>query len=123
MSNKPRIFVAFAMEDESIRDLFVGQARNENSPFEFTDLSVKERYESGWKSKVQTRIRGCQGVIAIISKNSQTSKGQKWEIECAKYEGIPIRGLWAYQDDHTRIPGIIILNWKWETINNWMENL
>jgi len=41
MANK-RIFISFAIEDKELRTFLVGQARNENSPFEFTDMSVKE---------------------------------------------------------------------------------
>ena len=39
---KKRIFISFAIEDEQLRDLLVGQARNDNSPFEFIDMSVKK---------------------------------------------------------------------------------
>ena len=42
--------------------------------------------------KVRTRIRRSDGVIVLVSKNSLTSSGQKWEIQCAKDEGKPIRG-------------------------------
>ena len=45
-----RIFISFAIEDERLRDLLVGQARNEKSPFEFVDMSVKEPWDSAWKT-------------------------------------------------------------------------
>lgn len=37
-----RIFISFAIEDERLRDFLKGQAKNENSPFEFVDMSVKK---------------------------------------------------------------------------------
>lgn len=67
-------------------------------------MSVKEPYDSGWKEKVRTRIRRSHGVIVLISKNSLTSDGQAWEIQCAKEEGKQIRGIWAYKDDRTVQP-------------------
>ena len=33
---KKRIFISFAAEDIRLRDLLVGQARNNNCPFEIT---------------------------------------------------------------------------------------
>jgi len=37
---KKRVFISFAIEDKNLRNMLVGQARNENSPFEFVDMSV-----------------------------------------------------------------------------------
>lgn len=38
MARNNRIFLSFAVEDKTYRDLLVGQARNKNSPFEFVDM-------------------------------------------------------------------------------------
>ena len=86
MADKKVVFVAFAIEDERQRDLLKGQSLNTNSPFEYIDMSVKEPYDSNWKDRVRTRIRRSDGVIALVSKNSLKSNGQKWEISCAKDE-------------------------------------
>lgn len=90
------IFVAFAIEDERQRDFLKGQSLHTNSPFEYVDMSVKEAYASEWKDKVRTRIRRSDGVIVLVSKNSLSSSGQKWEISCAKEEKKPILAIWAY---------------------------
>lgn len=49
-----------------------------------------------WKERVRTRIRRSDGVIALVSKNSLTSSGQKWELSCAKEEKKKVLGIWAY---------------------------
>ena len=87
MANNKIIFVAFAIEDERQRDFLKGQSLKTNSPFEYIDMSVKEAYDSNWKERVRTRIRRSDGVIVLVSSNSLTSSGQKWEIACAKEEG------------------------------------
>ena len=74
------IFIAFAIEDERMRDFLKGQSLLTNSPFEYVDMSVKQAYDTDWKNKVRTRIRRSDGVIILVSKNSLTSSGQKWEI-------------------------------------------
>ena len=89
------------IEDENIRDLIKGQSLNTKSPFEYIDMSVKEPYDTNWKDRVRTRIRRSDGVIALVSKNTLSSSGEKWEIGCAKEEGKKLIGLWAYSDDRT----------------------
>jgi len=66
-----RIFISFAVEDATLRDFLVGQARNDKSPFEFVDMSVKQPWDSEWKTKCRTKIKGCDGMITIVSKNSK----------------------------------------------------
>ena len=86
MANKKVIFVAFAIEDERQRDFLKGQSLNTQSPFEYIDMSVKDAYSSEWKERVRTRIRRSDGLISLVSKNSLTSSGQKWEIACARVD-------------------------------------
>ena len=86
MADRKVVFVAFAIEDETQRDFLKGQSLNTNSPFEYVDMSVKQSYDSNWKERVRTRIRRSDGIIALVSKNSLPSSGEKWEISCAKDE-------------------------------------
>src|ERR1035441_10278904 len=98
MADKTVVFVAFAIEDERQRDFLKGQSLHTSSPFEYIDISVKEAYDGDWKEKVRTRIRRSDGVIALVSKSSLNSTGQKWEISCAKEEKKKVLGIWAYTD-------------------------
>ncbi|MEV8516164.1 TIR domain-containing protein [Dactylosporangium sp. NPDC051484] len=123
MSDKKVVFVAFAIEDERQRDFLKGQSLHPRAPFEFIDMSVKEPYDSEWKERVRTRIRRSHGVIVLVSKNSLTSSGQKWEIQCAKEEGKRIQGIWAYQNDRTTISGVSTLSWSDANINNFIGSL
>lgn len=123
MADKKVIFVAFAIEDERQRDFLKGQSLNTNSPFEYVDMSVKKAYDSEWKEKVQTRIRRSDGVIALVSKNSLTSSGQEWEIDCAKKEKKRILGIWAYKDDRTNLAGVNTVVWTWAAIEKFIDSL
>jgi len=123
MSDKKVLFIAFAIEDERQRDFLKGQSLHPRKPFEFIDMSVKEPYDSEWKEKVRTRIKRSDGVIALVSKNSTTSSGQKWEIQCAKEEGKKIRGIWAYKDDRTTIAGISTVEWSDKNISDFIDSL
>lgn len=123
MADKKVVFVAFAMKDESQRNLLKGQSLNTKAPFEYIDMSVKEAYDKEWKDRVRTRIRRSDGVIVLVSKNSLTSGGQAWEINCAKEEGKRILGIWVYSDDRTTIDGVRTMTWTWESIKNFIDSL
>lgn len=123
MADKKTVFVAFAIEDEHQRDLLKGQSLHPRSPFEFIDMSVKQPYDSDWKDRVRTRIRRSHGVIVLVSKNSLNSSGQKWEIQCAKEEGKPIRGIWAYSNDRTQIAGVTTYAWGDANIAGFIDSL
>jgi hypothetical protein len=123
MAIKKRVFVAFAIEDEWQRDALKGQSLHTNCPFEYVDLSVKEAYESDWKERVRTRIRGSDGVIALVSKNSLTSSGEKWELSCGQDENKKILGIWAYKDDRTNLAGVRTVVWSWDGIASFIDGL
>lgn len=123
MADKKVIFIAFAIEDERQRDFLKGQSLLTKSPFEYVDMSVKEAYEFDWKEKVRTRILRSAGVIVLVSKNSKTSSGQKWEIQCAREEKRKILAIWAYTDDRTDLEGVYTKPWAWDTIKEFIDSL
>lgn len=110
-----------------LRDFLKGQAKNENSPFEFVDMSAKEPWDSKWKTNCRTRIKGCDGVISIITPETKTADGQIWEMKCAKDEGVPIVGIHIKEDNGIVIPEecgyIRLMEWRWDNIAKWIESL
>jgi hypothetical protein len=123
LADKKVIFVAFPIEEERARDFLKAQSLNTRSPFEYIDMSIKEAYETGWKEKVRARIKRSHGVIAFISKHSIASTGQKWEIQCAHQEGVPITGIWIRAEDKTVVPGIRVVPWTWPNIATFIDSL
>lgn len=121
-----RIFIAFAIEDIRSRNFLVGQARNENSPFEFVDMSVKQPWETDWETKCQARIRSCHGVIALISKHTPSATGQLFEIRTAEEEHILTMMMYSSSDRPTlpySLSGKRINIWSWENIKSFIDNL
>lgn len=124
MADKKVVFVAFAIEDERMRDLLKGHTLLTKAPYEYTDMSVKEAYvDEDWKEKVRTRIKRSQGVIALVSENSLKSSGQKWEIKCAREEKVPVLGLWIYKDDRTNLEGVRTIVWTWDGVKDFIDSL
>ena len=122
-----RIFISFAIEDSHLRDFLVGQGRNEKTPFSFTDMSVKQPWDSAWKTQCRTRIRGCDGVIGLITSSTPKADGQLWELSCANEENVPVFLMYG---DSTRpgvrpaeISGRRIHTWSWSNIESFLERL
>jgi len=61
-----RVFTSFDFDhDEDLRNLLVGQAKNEDSPFELADWSLKDALSGDWKKKVRERIRQVDQMIVM----------------------------------------------------------
>lgn len=122
-----RIFISFAIEDDYARDFLVQQAKDERSPFVFTDMSVKKPWDSAWKTECRQRIKGCEGVIALISKKTRTADGARWEMWCADDEGIPMIGVHIHANDKGVIPtelvGHKVIEWTWPGIAAFVDGL
>lgn len=122
-----RIFISFAIEDKTERDLFVGQAKNENVPYELVDMSVKEPWSSSWKTQCRARIRSCSGFIVLITKNLKNADGAIWEINCAKEEKIPILGVYmkgcSILDSPDELLGPKKIDWTWDGIADFVNGL
>lgn len=122
-----RIFISFAIEDVRYREMFRGQSLNTRVPFEFVDMSVKEPWDSAWKTNCRARIRGCDGVIALLSKRTRFADGAKWEMQCANEENIPMIGVHIHSDNKGDVPpqlqGRRVVNWTWDGIARFIDSL
>jgi len=118
------VFIAFAKEDESARNLFVGQRLYTSSPFEFIDMSVKEPYLTEWKERVRTRVKRAHGVIALISSHTPQAAGQLWEIGCAIAENKPLLGLWiedGYRFKPAEMGSAPVKAWTWDNVASFID--
>lgn len=127
-NDKKRIYISFVIEDETYRDYLVKQAKNERSPFNFVDMSVKKSWnEDEWKKRCRTKIKRCNGMIVMLSKNTFHSSGVRWEIKCAKEEGIPVIGMHIKKNNKGAIPpelkGIPIIEWTWDNLSRSLNKI
>ncbi len=127
-NTRKRVFISFAIEDAKYRDHLVYQARKKNSPFDFIDMSVKVEWnQKVWKDRCRTKIRRCDGVIALLSKNTYQAGGARWEMKCAKEEGVKIIGMHIKKDDRGAIPpeleGKRVILWSWNNLERFINQL
>ena len=121
-----KVFISFAIEDKRYRDLLVSQAKNERTPFDFIDMSVKEPWdEHEWQRQCRIKIKKCDSMIVLLSKNTWHSSGSRWEIKCAIRERLRVIGMHIKKNDKGAIPpelsGKRIIEWSWGNLENFLN--
>ena len=128
MAVKNRVFVSFAIEDKWAKDYLVGQAKNGNSPFDFTNMSLSEPFDEKWKTQCRERIKQCDGMIAFVSKNTAKADGAIWEVKTSKQEGIPVIAVYTTTDNRpatlpSEYNGVSKVDWTWSNIKSFLDKL
>jgi hypothetical protein len=128
MASTNKIFISFALRDASLRDLLVEQVNNEKTPYSCVDIPVKQSWEPAWKEDCRSKVKECDGVIALITNNIVRADGQQWELHCA-YEGrVPVLLLHGNSENLPRkLPSPIddedILEWTLPNIETFLSRL
>jgi Thoeris protein ThsB, TIR-like domain len=94
---KKRAFISFDYDhDEGAKIMLAGQARFPDSPFDFTDASVKEHLTGDWKEKVRRRMDNIDVVIVLCGEKTNTATGVAEELRIAQDKGKDYFLLQAY---------------------------
>jgi hypothetical protein len=122
------VFTSFAIQDQNLRDLLVGQRLHTGTPFEFTDMSVKQAWDEQWRTRCRSRIKGCDGVIGIITPNTPSATGQLWELQSAYEESKPVLLIHGYSEKRAattppEIKGRMINVWTWDRVGDFIKSL
>ena len=126
---KKRTFISFDYDhDVSLKNLLVGQAKNDDSPFEITDMSIKETINEDWKKKARTRIKGCDVVVVICGEHTNTATGVSAELKIAQEENVSYFLLKGYSDKTCVKPTAAksddkIYNWTWDNLKKLIGGL
>ena len=119
---KARTFISFDYDhDSDLKLLLVGQAKNTDSPFEITDMSIKEAISKDWKENARRRIKGCDVVIVICGRYTNSATGVSTELRIAQKENIPYFLLWGRSDYNCVKPVSAkesdkIYKWTWDNL-------
>ena len=123
MANKKKVFVIFDFDnDKFLKEAIIGQAKNEDSPFEASDHSLKEAApEKEWLEKAKAAITRSDVVIVMLGPKTKNSPGVLKEVKIAKdlkKERFQLIGYregaeqWAVPD------GGRTYKWTWENLKN-----
>jgi hypothetical protein len=121
MANKTRVYISFDYDhDEDLKILLIGQSRNEDSPFEIADWSIKEP-SPDWKDKARERIRRSDVVAVICGEYTDTASGVSEEIRIARDEKKSYFLLWGRANETCKKPKAAldsdkIYEWTWPNL-------
>lgn len=124
MATRKRVFISFDYDnDESIKILLAGQAKHEDSPFDFKDASVKEHLTGDWKEKVGRRMANIDVVIVLCGEKTHTAKGVSAELEIAKDKKKEYFLLKGYSSKTCTKPTAAsstdkMYAWTWDNLKN-----
>jgi len=119
---KQRAFISFDYDhDEGAKNMLAGQAKHPDSPFDFTDASVKEHLTGDWKEKVRRRMNNVDIVIVLCGEWTHTARGVAEELTIAREKGKPYFLLAAYGDKNCTKPSSALTSdkvykWTWDNL-------
>ena len=122
MAAKKRVFISFDYDhDENAKILLAGQAKLADSPFEFTDASVKEHLTGDWKEKVRRRMDNVDVMIVLCGEYTDKANGVAAELAIAQEKSKAYFLLAAYPDKTCKGPTSAkpsdkIYKWTWDNL-------
>lgn len=122
MATKKRVFISFDFDhDEGAKNMLAGQAKLPDSPFDFTDASVKDHLTGDWKDKVRRRMDNIDVVIVLCGQYTHTANGVAAELSIAQEKAVSYFLLAAYADKTCTKPtsanaGDKVYKWTWDNL-------
>lgn len=123
---KKKVFISFDYDhDLSQKNLLIGQSKNEDSPFEISDVSIKQE-ETDWVNKARQKIRNADVVIILCGYYTDEATGVNKELQLAREVGTKYYFLRAYSDKTPYKPKSaysyeIIHEWTWNNLKNLLR--
>lgn len=117
-----RVYISFDFDhDEELKNFLVGQARNEDSPFEISDWSLQEAVTGDWQRKARERIRRADQVAVICGHHTDKAAGVSAEVTIAREEEKPYFLLHGRSTGTVKKPAAAlaadkIYDWTWPNL-------
>lgn len=122
---KPRAFISFEMEDRWARDFLVQQAKDKKNDIEFYDYSVKDPFDSKWKTECKARMARTKGTIVLVGPSTSTADAVLWEIAESNRQEHYIFGIQINRDKTHPIPAGLpsrnVIRWDFDQMVRWLK--
>ena len=107
-TGKRNVFISFSHQDLDEVNLLRGQAKNENSEFEFSDWSLREPFDSDKaeyiRRGIRERIKQCSVTLVYLTPHSAGSKWVDWEIRESARLGKGVVGVYKGDSPPRSLP-------------------
>ncbi len=117
-----RVFISFDYDhDEGAKIMLAGQAKLGDSPFEFTDASIKSHLVGDWQSNVRRRMDNIDMVIVLCGQYTHLASGVAAELSIAQDKGKSYFLLAAYAEKNCTKPTSAtvydkVYKWTWDNL-------
>lgn len=124
---KKKVFISFDYDhDLSQKNLLIGQSKNIDSPFEISDVSIKQEIENDWENKARQKIINSDVVIVLCGYYTDIATGVSKEVKIAQEVGTKYYLLRAYNDKTPYKPKSAysfdkIHDWTWDNLKNLLR--
>ena len=125
---KAKVFISFDYNnDRSLKDLLVGQAKNEDSPFEISDWSLKEAApEEDWEERAEEKIKRVDILCVIAGEKTYKANGVLKEIAIAdslNSQDCSIKKFQLIGYSYKECPYVEgagrRISWTWDNLKNY----
>lgn len=121
----PRAFISFEMEDRWARDFLAQHAKDGKNDIAFFDYSVKDPFDSKWKTECAKRIALTKGTIVLVGETTWLSDAVLWEISETIRQEHYIFGI-QINSDKTHLvpkglPAANVIRWDFDQIAKWLK--
>jgi hypothetical protein len=122
---KKKVFVSFDFDnDQTLKTFLIGQSNLPDSPFEISDVSLKEAApQKDWEDKAKAKIKTADLVIVMVGPNTHKAPGVLKEVKMANDLGKKIIQIIGYKDgNYTRVEGAgTLYAWNWENLKKLLN--
>lgn len=121
------VFISFHIEDESAVELIRHQSKDNEFGIHFRDYSVKEPFDSAWKTNCRERISRTSAMIVMIGPETYRREAVDWEIREALRQGKKVIGVRIYKDRNDPVPRALrenncrVVDWKLSQISKLLD--
>ena len=127
LNNQPprrqNVFISFDFDyDQDIKNALMKQSRYSESPYDFTDSSLKQvSDEATWKADARRRIQRSGTVIILCGRSTHTAKSVSAELNIARQLKKPYFLLAGFPDQtstkpESALPTDKIYTWNWPNV-------
>lgn len=123
---KKKVFISFDFDnDKALKDFIVGQAKNDDSPFEISDHSLKEAApEKDWLDRAKAAIGRADVFIIMLGSKTKNASGVLKELKVANEKGKEKFQIIGYRDgsEDWAVPGGgRVYRWNWDNLKKLLS--
>jgi hypothetical protein len=123
---KKRVFVSYDVDnDKFLKESITSQAKNPDSPFEVSDVSVKEEApQAEWETRTRAAIARADIFLVMLGSKTRQAPGVRKEVRMANAFAKTRFQIIGYENDGEdwAVPNAgPVYKWSWPNLKNVLK--